>query len=186
MSIHFYCSVWCQFILLASFDVGPGVHGIDKELGTPKLWVGHEMWLDENEGTCMAQWVTGIEPSKFADCAIGWFHRPFLGWLTPWHRRVKHAQMASPAHLYPGWFWWCHNSHWDKRMATGTSGYMEFVHGHGHYMRLRCATSDRWAAVGIVRRILIAFWKVFIFCALCHPAVGNWRNEMYAQIERQM
>jgi hypothetical protein len=75
-------------------------------------------------------------------------------------------------------------------MATGKSGDMEFVHGHGHYMRLRCATSDWWAAGkgpwGIVRRILIAFWKVFIFCALCHPAVGDWRNEMYAQIERQM
>jgi hypothetical protein len=70
---------------------------------------------------------------------------------------------------------------WDKRMATGTSGYMEFVHGHGHHMRLRCATSDQWAASkgpwGIVRRILIAFWKVLssVHCAIQQLATGGIR-----------
>jgi hypothetical protein len=66
-------------------------------------------------------------------------------------------------------------------MATGTSGSMEFVHAHGHHMRLRSATSDQWAAGkgpwGIVRRILIAFWKVLssVHFAILQLATGGMR-----------
>lgn len=66
-------------------------------------------------------------------------------------------------------------------MATGTSGSMEFVHVHGHHMRLRSATSDQWGAGkgpwGIVRRILIDYWKVLssVHCAILQLATGGMR-----------
>lgn len=135
---------------------------------------------------CMAQWVTGIEPSKLLTVLLDGSTGPFLAGWHPDTHTVKHVQMASPVHLYPGWFWWCHNSHrtrgwpqehqdpwnlymrmdiiWDLGLQHQISG--QQVKGLGD-----CQKDSNWLLEGL------------ICCALCHPAVGNWRNEMYAQIE---